>query len=77
MRIETDNAIYEDTFDSLVAKPGVVSGRPVYECSCGEVGLHDMQLFPIKNSPSYQYNFTCGCGNRIKIFIKDVHFKEE
>jgi hypothetical protein len=35
MRIETDNAIYEDTFDSLVAKPGAATGKPVYECSCG------------------------------------------
>lgn len=49
MRIETANAIYEDTFDSLVAKPGAATGKPVYECSYG---------------------------NKIKVFVKDIHFKE-
>jgi hypothetical protein len=76
MRVETINAIYEDTFNNLVVKPGVVSRRLVYECSCGEAGLHNMQLFSIKNSPSYQYSYICGCGNKIKVFVKDVHFKE-
>jgi hypothetical protein len=76
MRIETVNAIYEDTFDSLVAKPGAATGKPVYECSCGEKYIYNMEIFSKKDSPSYQYNFTCCCGNKIKVFVKDIHFKE-
>lgn len=76
MRIETANAIYEDTFDSLVAKPGAVTGSLVYECSCGEKYIHNIKIFSEKDSPSYQYNFTCCCCNKIKVFVRDIHFKE-
>lgn len=77
MRIETDNAIYEDTFNSLIPVLGAATRKNyVYECSCGEKAIHNLQLFSKKDSPAYQYNYICGCGNQIKVFVKDVHYKE-
>lgn len=76
MKIETENAIYEDTFNSLVAVFGAVSGaKSVYECSCGEKSIHHMELFSTKDKSSYQYNYICGCGNKIKVYVKDIHAK--
>ena len=68
MRIETNTAIYEDKYSQLV--PRVINDKVTYECGCGEKYCYDMEIFSMPGTSSYQYNYTCGCGNRIKVYIK-------
>ena len=73
MRVETSDAIYEDSFNQLTPK---VSGeKVVYECGCGEKYCYNMEIFSRPGTTAYQYNFTCGCGNRIRVYVKE-HYKE-
>jgi hypothetical protein len=71
MRIETPNAIYEDTLNKLVPRVSSKNTKVTYECSCGEVAIHDMCIVADPNTLLYYYSFTCGCGNKLKVTIKD------
>lgn len=77
MWIETNNTIYEDTLDKLVlVKETGVHGDPVYRCKCGERKTYNLNVYSnIEKPTSRQYVYTCGCGNLIKILIKDIHQK--
>lgn len=72
MRIETKNAIYEDTDNKLIPLYG-----KAYGCECGEPTISNMKMNYKVKLPSYEYSFTCCCGNKIKVFVKDIHAKDE
>jgi hypothetical protein len=71
MRIETDNIITEDSLDKLV-----LNRKGTYECACGEPRIHGMHFHTRPGSRSYQYSFTCDCGNKIKVLVKDIWYKD-
>lgn len=69
MRIETTFDITEDTMDKLV-----LNKRGTYECACGEQIIHGMRIYSnLENPKSYQYTFTCDCGNFIKVLVKNIY----
>jgi hypothetical protein len=69
MKVETDIEICEDTLDKLV-----LNKRGIYECACGEQIIHGMRMYSnLENPNSYKYTFTCDCGNRITVLVKDIH----
>jgi hypothetical protein len=71
MRIETVNAIYEDTEDKLKT----IDGR-IYRCSCGEEHIHHVSdIMQVHGTDGYTYSYVCCCGNKINILVKDVHCK--
>lgn len=76
MRVEIDNAIYEDTLNNLILTEGhVTHTKCIYECACGEHNISKVKLNYDVKLPSYEYTYNCGCGNSIKVFVKNVRFE--
>ena len=72
VRIETVNAIYEDTKTRLKT----LDGR-IFRCACGEKSIgHVSDLKQVHRTNGYMYSYTCCCGNKINVLVNDVYYKE-